>query len=92
MASRRKLKKTIQFVCSELITELYFRFLLNKNADEKAVEALVIKITETAREFTLRSNRPGGKQNPASVKHYYRSLYKAWNEKIAEIIKESEKI
>lgn len=92
MASRRKLKKTIQFVSSELITDVYFRFLLNKNTDEKAAETLVIKIVDTAREFTLRSNRPGGKQNPASVKSYYRSLYKAWDEKLVEIIKESQNI
>lgn len=92
MASRRKLKKTIQFVCTELITDVYFRLLLNKSIDEKTVEALVVKIVDTSREFTLRSNRPGGKQNPASVKSYYRSLYKAWNEKIAEIIKETESI
>jgi len=92
MASRRKLKKTIQFVSNELITDLYFRLLLNKNTDEKAAEALVIKIVDTSREFTLRSNRPGGKQNPASVKSYYRSLYKAWNEKLVEIIKETESI
>ncbi len=92
MASRRKLKKTIQFVSNELITDVYFRLLLNKNTDEKAAEALVIKIVDTSREFTLRSNRPGGKQNPASVKSYYRSLYKAWNEKLVEIIKETESI
>jgi hypothetical protein len=92
MASRRKLKKTIQFVSNELITDVYFRLLLNKNTDEKAAEALVIKIVDTSREFTLRSNRPGGKQNPASVKSYYRSLYKSWNEKLVEIIKETESI
>jgi len=92
MASRRKLKKTIQFVCTELITDVYFRLLLNKKIDEKVVETLVLKIIDTSRDFTLRSNRPGGKQNPASVKSYYRSLYKAWNEKTAEIIKEIESI
>jgi hypothetical protein len=92
MASRRKLKKTIQFVCTELITDVYFRLLINKNIEEKTVEALVVKIVNTSREFTLRSNRPGGKQNPASVKSYYQNLYKAWNEKIAEIIKETESI
>lgn len=92
MASRRKLKKTIQFVCTELITDVYFRLVLNKKIDEKAAETLVVKIVDTSHEFTLRSNRPGGKQNPASVKSYYRSLYKAWNEKIASIIKEIESI
>jgi len=92
MASRRKLKKTIQFVCTELITDVYFRLLLNKKIDEKVVETLVLKIIDTSRDFTLRSNRPGGKQNPASVKSYYRSHYKVWNEKTAEIIKEIESI
>ncbi len=92
MASRRKLKKTIQFVCSELISEIYFRFLLNKNTDEKTVDSLVIRISELAKEYTKRSNRPAGKDNPALVKSYYRSLYTSWNEQLGLIINEIDNI
>ncbi len=92
MASRKKLKKTIHFVSSELITDVYFRYLLNKNADEKAVETTVLKIVGTTREFCLRANKPAGNGNAALVKAYYRSLYTAWNQKIAEIIKDIESI
>ncbi|MBV5343439.1 hypothetical protein JZU68_07470 [bacterium] len=92
MASRRRLKKTIQFVSSELITDVYFRCLLNKNMDEKVAETLVIKIVDTTREFILRANKPAGNGNPALVKAYYRSLYKAWDEKLVEIIKATEQI
>lgn len=92
MASRRKLKKTIQFVCSELITDVYFRCLLNNKIDETVAEALVIKIVNLSKEFTLRANRPTGKENPALVKAYYRSLFASWNEKTAEIVKETEAI
>lgn len=92
MASRKKLKKTIQFVSSELITDVYFRCLLNKKIEEQAAETLVVKIVETSKEFILRTNRPTGKENPTLVKVYYRNLFKAWNEKISEIIKEIETI
>lgn len=92
MASRKKLKKTIQFVCSELITDVYFHCLLNRNIDEKVADTLVIKIVDLSKEFTLRANRPTGKENPTLVKSYYRSLFTSWNEKIAEIVKEIETI
>lgn len=85
MASRRKLKKTIKFVCSELISEVFFRHLLSGKSDEEAVNNLVLQISDLGTEYTKRCNRPTGKDNPVLVKEYFRSLYKSWNEKVREI-------
>ena len=41
MASRKRLKKTIQFVSSELITDVYFRCLMTNKVNEKHVDQLV---------------------------------------------------
>ncbi len=92
MASRRKLKKTIQFVCTELITDIYFRLLINPNAQEQAAENLVLEVSAMAKEFSLRANRPTGSDNRLLVKAYYRSLFGAWNENISKIVSQIEKL
>jgi len=90
MASRRKLKKTIKFVSSELITDIYFRLLMSKSVKEEAVDQLVVKIVDLNREFVLRANRPDGKDNPKIVKQFYAKLYTDWQDKLAGILKEIE--
>lgn len=92
MASRRKLKKTIQFVCTELITDIYFRLLINPKAQEQAAENLVLEVSAMAKEFSLRASRPTGSSNPALVKSYYRSLFGAWNQQISKVVSEIEKL
>jgi hypothetical protein len=91
MASRRQLKKTIKFVSSELITDIYFRLLISK-IKEEVVDQIVVKIVDLNREFVLRANRPDGKENPKIVKQYYRKLYTDWQEKLNLILKEIEAI
>jgi len=90
MASRRKLKKTIKFVSSELITDIYFRLLMSKSVKEETVDQLVVKIVDLNREFVLRASHPNGKDNPKIIKQYYTKLYTDWQEKLAVILKEIE--
>lgn len=88
MASRRKLKKIIQFASSELIFDVYFHVLVSGKADEERTEKIVTQITANSLEFVLRSNRPTGKNNPKLVKEYYRKLYADWQTETSKIIAE----
>ncbi|MDR3651417.1 MAG: hypothetical protein P4L34_00440 [Paludibacter sp.] len=90
MSSRRKLKQTIKFVSSELITDIYFRCLMSKDIDNKKVDDLVVDIMALNREFVLRSNRPDGKENPTIVKAYFRKLFSDWQLEMDKIIKRIE--
>ncbi|HEY6913994.1 MAG TPA: hypothetical protein VI413_04900 [Paludibacter sp.] len=92
MASRRKLKQTIQFVSSELITDIYFRCLMSKEVEDQKVDDLVVKIMALTREYILRVNRPDGKDNPKLVKAYFRKLYSDWQAAMEQIVKEIETI
>jgi len=92
MASRRKLKQTIQFVSSELITDIYFRCLMSKGVDDQKVDDLVVKVMALTREYILRVNRPDGKDNPKLVKAYFRKLFTEWQSSMEQIIKEIETI
>lgn len=90
MASRRKLKKIIRFVSSELITDIYFRCLMSKEVDEQEVDEIVIEIMDLNREYILRTNRPDGKNNPKLVKAYFRKLYSDWQTAMEKVINEIE--
>lgn len=92
MASRRKLKNTIKFVSSELITDIYFRYLMSKDMDNEKVENIVVDIMKLNNEFVLRVNRPDGKNNPKIVKAYFRKFYADWQVSVAKIIKEIESL
>jgi hypothetical protein len=92
MASRRKLKQTLSFVSSELISDIYFRCLMSKEIDSQKVDSLVVEIMALNREFILRVNRPDGKDNSKLVKAYYRKLYADWQKSTEKIIKEIESL
>lgn len=92
MASRRKLKKTIQFISSELISDIYFRCLMTKEIDVEKVDAVSVVVMALSREYILRSNRPDGKDNPKLVKAYYRKMFIDWQLAIQGVIKEIESI
>lgn len=88
MASRRKLKKTLNFVSSELITDVYFRGLVGGKFDSPKVDKIVADIVELNNEFTLRANRSGGKNNPKIVKAYYTKLYADWQVAVEKVIED----
>mgnify|MGYP001810301344 CR=1 FL=1 len=92
MASRKQLKKTIQFVSSELITDVYFRCLMSPEIKEDQVDKIVLEIVNISKEFTLRANRPTGKENPPLVKAYFRKLYADWQKTMSTILSDIEKL
>jgi len=92
MASRRKLKKTIQFVSSELITDIYFRCLMSKDIDTEKVYNVTVEVMELNHEFILRVNCPDGKDNPKLIKAYFRKLFADWKIAMEKVIKEIESL
>jgi len=92
MASRRNLKKTINFVSTELITDIYFRCLMSRTLEDQKIDSLVVEIMAVNREFILRVNRPDGKDNPKLVKAYFHKLFSDWQTAMEKVIKEIEKI
>ena len=92
MASRRKLKKTIHFVSSELINDIYFRCLVSKDADTEKAGEIITRIMVLNREFILRVDRPDGKDNKQLVKAYFRKLFSDWQAAMDKTIKEIESL
>ena len=92
MASRRKLKKTINYVSTELMTEVYFRVLLSGKSDDAKVEALSVEIADLNDRFILRAGRPDGKNNSAIVKAYFRKLFSDWQTAVDVIVKKMDEL
>lgn len=91
MASRRKLKKAINFVSTELITEMYILSFF-KEIDEQALDALVDKVIEMTDNLTKRVNHSDGKEDAKIVKQYFNKLREDWNSSINEIVEEVGKL
>lgn len=91
MASIRDLKKTMQLISSEMITDVFFRSLVSDKNIEEEADQLVIEISQFAREFISRIGKNGGK-DPKEVKAYYRQLYADWDEGAEALLEKIDKL
>ncbi|MDD3079673.1 MAG: hypothetical protein PHH37_11305 [Paludibacter sp.] len=87
MASRRKLKKTIHYISSELINDIYFHCLANNRFDEEKIQDIVLKIHANSIEFISRSSHFSGKEDSKMVKAFFKKFYAEWETSTQEILK-----
>jgi hypothetical protein len=87
MASVRELKKDINFLASELVTEAYVKQLLKEDADNEKIAQVMVDAIEFRNELVKRANHPDGKDNPKLVKAYYQKLRKDMMERFLAISK-----
>jgi hypothetical protein len=84
MAKRRDVKKDIDFVTFEVVSDcLTFMALNPKQDNEKAVE-IIKETTEIRNELIARVNHPDGKDNPKIIKAHYRAIYEDLLKKMDE--------
>ena len=88
MASKRDLKKDIEFLASDLLTNTYFKQTLFDNVDQQKLAQLVVKSFEFQNQFMARVNHPDGKDNPKLVRSYYKKLRKDMFEQYASLSEE----
>ena len=91
MANRRTLKKGIQLVTSDLITESYINYLMLKKMDNAGFDAIVEKIADINNDFLARVNHPNGTKEPKLVKTYYKKLIEEFNKEVDQIIEKLNK-
>lgn len=92
MASRRKLKKAVQFASGELMEDVLFKTLLAKKDITVKADKMMEEIANLSTEFTKRAGKPDAKENPSLVKKYYQKLFEDWNQKIGDLVKDIEKL
>lgn len=76
MASIRLLKKDINFLTSELVTQAYLNQFLFKKISDEELAKYIGDALDFRNKFVERANHPDGKDNPKMVKGYYKNLRK----------------
>ncbi len=74
MASRRRLKKDIDYLCFEVIADCYNFSSLHPENREKTME-IIRKTVSNRNELIARVNHPDGKDNPKMVKQHYKAVF-----------------
>lgn len=82
MASIKNLKKDIDFLFFELISDCFLFTSLHDGSKKTEVQDLIEEAVAMRNEFIDRVNHPDGKDNPALVKAYYSSVRKELFEKV----------
>jgi predicted HAD superfamily phosphohydrolase len=82
MASIRSLKKDIDFLFFEVISDCFMFTSLHDGPKKAEVQDLIEEAVTTRNEMIDRVNHPDGKDNPAIVRTYYAALRKELFEKV----------
>lgn len=88
MASIRELKKDIQFLASELVTEAYVKQYLKEDVDQDKLAQCMVAAIDFQNSLIARANHPDGKDNPKMVKAYFVQLRKDMMESFLKISEE----
>ena len=92
MANKRLLKKEINYVIDELITDCIVCDAFVSGKECQKIYKLVGDLFAMKAYFLSRVNKTDGKDNHKLVKNYYKSLVANFDKKIGEIIAELEKL
>jgi hypothetical protein len=82
MASIKSLKKDIDYLFFELISDCFMFTSLHDGPKKTEVQNLIEEAVASRNEMIDRANHPDGKENPAIVKAYFASLRKELLEKV----------
>ncbi|MGB8357109.1 MAG: hypothetical protein WCD55_00690 [Bacteroidales bacterium] len=82
MASVKNLKKDIDFLFFEFISDCFLFTSIHTGEKRNEVQNLIEEAVSMRNEFIDRVNHPDGKDNPAIVKAYYTNLSKELMEKV----------
>ncbi|MCT4588971.1 MAG: hypothetical protein N4A71_14200 [Carboxylicivirga sp.] len=92
MASVRELKKDINFLASELITEAYVKQLVKEDVNNDKIAEVMVKAIEFRNDLVAKANHPDGKDNPKLVKAFYQGLRKDMMERFMAISNETNEL
>lgn len=83
MTNKRNLKKTINYICSDLFAESVAASLYGNNPPKENVNALMTSILSMHSDFIQRISHP---EPGMSTKKYYKILSEDFNKKVSELV------
>ena len=82
MASRRNLKKDINYIIGDIFTECLIYKELVPGTDKEAADTLIVDLLRIDNDFTARISHT----EPGKAKEYYRALVKDFQKEITQVI------
>lgn len=82
MASRRELKKTVNYISGELFSECLINSMFVPGTDKAKADQLMVEILKMQDEFISRISHT----EPGNVKGFYKKFRSDFNAKVNEII------
>ena len=92
MANLRELKKDINYLASEIVTQGYMKLALVENINEEELTPILVEAVEMRNEFIARINHPDGKDNKKIVKKYYQKIREDIMNKSLELLDKIQKL
>jgi len=86
MANVRELKKDINFLAAEILSQGYLKIALMDSVKEEDVQPIMVEAIEMRNEFIARTNNPNGVHNKKLIKEYYTNLRVKLMEKATELL------
>ena len=88
MASRRDLKKNVNYIAGELFTECLINSIYVPGTDKAKADELMAEVLKMQNEFVSRISHT----EPGNVKLFYKKFKTDFNAKVSEIIDEIGKL
>ncbi len=92
MATIRDLKKDINYLTSEIITEAYVRKVLFNDVKDDDVSKIIADAVAFRNDLIARVNHPDGKDNPKLVKAHYQKIKKDMTDQFSVMIDKVNKL
>ena len=74
MASIRRIKRDIDFLANEVISDCYMALYFNDGAKREQIVAVIEEAVEFRNELFVRANHPAGKKNKSLVRKHYAQM------------------
>jgi hypothetical protein len=82
MASRRGLKKDINYLTFELLAECFTYQYFHEKADKNAIDKVAAALLENRNDLVSRINHIDGKKNTKLVKAHFNKIKKDFNKSV----------
>lgn len=76
MASIRDLKKDINYLTSELVSDCYLYMYFHKEQEQEKVVAVITDALELRNDLIFKANHPENKEDKKALKAHFNNLYK----------------
>lgn len=86
MANVKDLKKDINYLAAEILSQAYLKMALMENVKEDDLQPILVGAIEMRNELIARVNHPNGKENEKITKSYFQNLRKSLMDKSVELL------